>query len=247
MAEPGEWQEVPPKLTRLNQITQQLTKLNGQVGSGSGDTPHNRAELKRLRDEGQVLVKAVRDILVKPYDRSQKAKHTKLQTQYTELSTAFENIAKATIKTELTRRSSEGSSSSASYQPASSQPSHQPSQGHTVLSPGPQQASLQHDEVDQRLLEERNREMKELEKELVAISEVFVDLDNLTQQQGAQLRVAQSNVESADVRVEEGTKELVKAARYNCAYRKKLVVLILIVTVVVAIIIAVIVVEVRKK
>jgi len=256
-----EWQEISGKLTRLNTITQTLTRQNNQVGT-SGDALQLRAELKKLRDEGQGIVKITKELLQRPYDRSQKAKHTKLQTQFTELSTSFESIAKATIKNEINRRASQivspsshnnntttnssSSSFSSSQNTSYNNPSSDRSANGGVVSPPLQHAVVPQDNLEHMLVDERNKEMKELESELTQISEVFVDLNKLTAEQGEQLKVAQSNTESANIRVEEGRQELEKASMYNCAYRKKMVFLIIIILIVIAIIIAVVVVEVRK-
>lgn len=243
-----EWQEISQKLTRLNTITQTLTRQNNQLGSGS-DSTQLRGELKKLRDEGQGIVKTTKEMLQRPYDRAQKAKHTKLQTQFTELSTAFENIAKSTIKSELNKRASQiispsqntsSSSSSSSSQNTTSYSSQQDrSAGGGVVSPSLQHGLVQQDNQEQMLVDERNREMRELEKELADISEVFVDLNKLTAEQGEQLKVAQTNTESADARVENGRQELEKASRYNCAYRKKMFILILIILAIIAIVIGI--------
>ena len=52
--------------------------------------------------------------------------------------------------------------------------------------------------------------MKELEKELTDINDIFTDLKSLTVQQGESLNVAHTNASNADVAVESGHKELIK-------------------------------------
>ncbi len=57
--------------------------------------------------------------------------------------------------------------------------------------------------------------MRELEKELTEISDVFVDLHKLTQEQGVVLKEAQTNVESANINVHDGVGELNKVWKKN--------------------------------
>jgi t-SNARE complex subunit (syntaxin) len=140
-----------------------------------------------------------------------------------ELSTAFEQIAKVTIKDEITRRSSQpvrpasSSSSSSSSQYNNNQPTSPPLQ---------QQAIIQNDrDVEQQIIVEKNKvrrsggennfnllipyqEMQALEEELKDINAIFTDLKNLTVQQGEELKVAQTNTETSVTNVEAGKGQL---------------------------------------
>ena len=62
------WKTVADNLNRLNAITQQLSRLDKEVGS-EDDGAQLRHDMKRLRDEGQDIIKKTRTILTQPYDR----------------------------------------------------------------------------------------------------------------------------------------------------------------------------------
>eukprot|EP01111_Echinosteliopsis_oligospora_P007089 TRINITY_DN2169_c0_g1_i1.p1 TRINITY_DN2169_c0_g1~~TRINITY_DN2169_c0_g1_i1.p1 ORF type:complete len:246 (+),score=61.94 TRINITY_DN2169_c0_g1_i1:86-823(+) len=235
-----EFKDVAQKLNRLNTITQQLNKFSGEIGS-NGDDSSLRDDLKRLRDEGQGIVKSSREILERSHVKSQKAKHLKVKTQCDELTTNFEKAAKITIKREIDyqRKSMQhgaGAGASSSNQSQYHQQQQQQQQQHY----GQQN-------VDSLIVEETNQEMRQLEKELQELTEVMKDMKQLTDEQGEDLVTVQQNTSSASIRVEEGRKELVKANRYACSYRKKLAAIAVILIVVVAIIIIVVVTTATKN
>lgn len=62
------WKTLSDNLNRLNTITQQLTRLDKEVGS-EDDGAQLRGDMKRLRDEGQDIIKKSRALLTQPYDR----------------------------------------------------------------------------------------------------------------------------------------------------------------------------------
>jgi len=233
---------VADNLNRLNTITQQLTRLDKDVGS-EDDGAQLRGDMKRLRDEGQDIIKKTRALLTQSYDRAQRAKHDKLQAQLTELSTQFEKVAKVTINKEMEKRLSQipSNTSSSSKNPYDSSSG---SSGFQTQARPQQQTQVQATaNVDQIVLEERNKEIKELEKELVELSEVFVDVMKLTKEQGEDLQTVQNNTTSAAIRTDEGVGELKQASKYQCTYRKRMAILafIILVVIVIVIIIAVVV------
>ena len=62
------WGQVSDNLSRLNNITQQLSRLEGDLG-GMSDGSKLRGEMKGLRDEGQDIVRATKGLLAQPFDR----------------------------------------------------------------------------------------------------------------------------------------------------------------------------------
>jgi len=228
------WKAVADHLNRLNTIIQQLTRLDKEVGSND-DGSQLRSDMKRLRDEGQDTIKSSKDLLTQPYDRAQRAKHDKLQAQLADLSAQFEKVAKVTIKKEMDRRLSQVTPS--------------PSSNSNSLQPPRQQVQTQAQaaNVDELLVQERNNDIKALEKELTELSEVFVDVMKLTQEQGEDLQTVHNNTSSADAYVEKGNTELTQASIYACSYRKKMFALSLIVLIVIVVVIVIAVVVSQKN
>jgi len=101
------------------------------------------------------------------------------------------------------------------------------------------------DEVDQRLIEEQNMDIKNIESDLQALNELFVDVNNLVVEQGEVLNDVEKNVVSSDIHVQQGTEELVVANKYQKSARKKIILIIIGVVVIIAIIVAVIVIAVK--
>jgi len=230
------WNNVAQNLNRLNNITQEIARHEKLIGSG-GDNDSLRSELKQLREEGQALVKSSKEMLVKPFERVDKAKHDKLQAQLTDLATSFEKVAKMSIRKEMEKRLSQVQPRSSS---SSSQPQQQQQQLHQQL------LELKAQSVDDMILEQNNQDLRALEKEMTELSEVFVDVLNITQESGQDLQKVHSNVESADSRVESGNTQLHQASKYACAYRKKMTILSIIVLAVIVLII-ILAVELTKK
>lgn len=237
------WSTVADNLNRLNGVTGQLSRLDKEVGSDD-DGAQGRGDMKRLRDEGQDLIKKTKALLTQPYDRTQRPKHDKLQAQLTELSTQFEKVAKVTINKEMERRLSQvpppSSSSKNSYESSSTSQSRPPQQQQTQIQQKPSNPN-------DLILQERNNEIKDLEKELVQLSEVFVDVMKLTKEQGEDLHTVQNNTSSADQHVVVGVSELKQASKYQCSYRKKMVVLAAIVLIIIVVIIIIAVVVSKKN
>ena len=60
-----------------------------------------------------------------------------------------------------------------------------------------QPASQEFDEVDFAIIEERNKEMKELEHQLILLAEIHNDLSFLVQQQGEHIQTAEKEIETS--------------------------------------------------
>jgi len=81
------------------------------------------------------------------------------------------------------------------------------------------------------IIEEQNKDILQIEKDLNALHEVFIDVANLTSTQGEQLNVIEANTQAAVVSTTVGVAELTKANRYAILIRKKKLCLIIAVTI----------------
>ncbi|XP_060072605.1 syntaxin-7-like isoform X1 [Ylistrum balloti] len=98
------------------------------------------------------------------------------------------------------------------------------------------------EDVDLEMLQEREDSIKKLERDIVDVNQIFKDLGMLVHEQGEMLDSIEANVESAQIRVEEGTQQLSKARDYQSKARRKkciCIVILLVVLAVIAIIIAI--------
>lgn len=87
------------------------------------------------------------------------------------------------------------------------------------------------------VVEEREREIRQIVQSISDLNEIFRDLAGMVVEQGTVLDRIDFNVEQACVKTEDGLKQLQKAEQYQKKNRKMLVILILFVIVVVLIII----------
>ncbi|KAM9523305.1 syntaxin-16-like isoform 3-T3 [Salvelinus alpinus] len=87
------------------------------------------------------------------------------------------------------------------------------------------------------MVEEREREVRQIVQSISDLNEIFRDLAGMVVEQGTVLDRIDFNVEQSCVKTEEGLKQLQKAEQYQKKNRKMLVILILTVIVVVLILI----------
>ncbi|KAH8379171.1 hypothetical protein KR009_003383 [Drosophila setifemur] len=88
-----------------------------------------------------------------------------------------------------------------------------------------EQAGLQQ---EHDLLVERQRQVEQIESDVIDVNQIMTKLSGLVHEQGAQMDFIESSIERTAGNVEEGTSELAKAARSRQSYRRKILILLLI-------------------
>jgi len=96
------------------------------------------------------------------------------------------------------------------------------------------------DDVDVQALEERERAIRQLESDIVDVNTIFKELSTMVHEQGEIIDSIEANVESAQMRVEEGTSQLATAASYQAKIRRRKCILLIVGAIVLAIIVAII-------
>jgi len=102
------------------------------------------------------------------------------------------------------------------------------------------QQMLIQEEYDVEQLQERERAVRQLESDILDVNTIFKDLATLVHDQGEVIDSIEANVESTQVRVQEGTEQLRQAETYKNKARKKKFILAIILIIVLAIIIGII-------
>ncbi|XP_077191831.1 syntaxin-16 isoform X2 [Paroedura picta] len=92
-------------------------------------------------------------------------------------------------------------------------------------------------EQNTMLVEEREREIRQIVQSISDLNEIFRDLGSMIVEQGTVLDRIDYNVEQSCIKTDEGLKQLHKAEQYQKKNRKMLVILILFVVVIVLIIV----------
>jgi t-SNARE complex subunit (syntaxin) len=88
--------------------------------------------------------------------------------------------------------------------------------------------------IDRAIIEERDTEIRQLEREIVGLNEVFKDVAELVKEQGETITTIEDETLKAAHNVEEGVGQLRKASEYQKSSRSKLCCLALIATAIVA-------------
>lgn len=109
----------------------------------------------------------------------------------------------------------------------------------TKTGPGKTQMLLE-EESNIEQLQERERSIRQLESDILDVNTIFKDLATMIHEQGEVVDTIEHYVESAHMRVREGTEQLQQAERYKNKSRKKKVILAIILIIVLAIIIGII-------
>lgn len=102
------------------------------------------------------------------------------------------------------------------------------------------QMQLQEEEADLQALAERERAIRQLEADIVDVNTIFKDLATMVHEQGEMVDSIEANVESAQMRVEEGTAQLGLASTYQSKLRRRKCILAIIIAIVLAIVIGII-------
>jgi len=92
-------------------------------------------------------------------------------------------------------------------------------------------------EFQNAIIREREEGIKEIEKTVVEVNDIFRDLSALVAEQGSMIDSIESNIETSVVHTSKGVEELQKASTYQKKSRTKLCILLLIIALVVATII----------
>merc|ERR1711881_763848 len=84
------------------------------------------------------------------------------------------------------------------------------------------QQMLMQEEYDMEHLQERQRQINQLESDILDVNTILKDLATLVHEQGEVIDSIEANVESTHVRVQEGTEQLRQAETYSMKKRKRL-------------------------
>tara|TARA_Y100000389_G_C17075820_1_gene324242 strand:+ start:158 stop:427 length:270 start_codon:yes stop_codon:yes gene_type:complete len=68
-------------------------------------------------------------------------------------------------------------------------------------------------EINQQIIDERNKEMEQISKDVEAVNQIYKDLAILIEEQGYHLNTIADNIESSLVETQGAVKELEKASK----------------------------------
>jgi len=229
------------RTTQLNNEVAQLNRLCEQLGS-SRDGDSLRRQLRAKREECTSLCKSTTQILKRIHVHPQdKVKYERLINQLNAIVTRCQKLIQESIQKERVMPLLSSSGSRGSFPPIAQQ-QHQEDdrdEEERVFQSKLKKLEAESMEVDAAIIQERNREMQQLEKELISLNEVFVDVAHMIQEQGEDITTIEQQTSSAAAYTEEGTTEIRKANEYQKSARKKLCCIAVLVTVILLVVVIV--------
>jgi len=102
------------------------------------------------------------------------------------------------------------------------------------------QIQIQQEETDVQALAERERAIRQLESDIVDVNTIFKELATMVHEQGEMIDSIEANVETSQMRVEEGTSQLATASSYKSKIRRRKCILAIILSIVLTILISII-------
>ncbi|XP_065578179.1 syntaxin-12-like [Artemia franciscana] len=242
-------------IQKITSNVSQIQQLFSQIGTPS-DNQQLRSKLQHLQHyTGQVAKetsKLLKDLSNLPQpssageQRRWKLQKDRLTSEFTTALNAFQSSQRATASKEREEIRKTRAASSNLYGPFGDEAA---ASGALIQLDGtPKRSQMQavlQDEAELEILRERERAIRQLESDIVDVNTIFKDLATMVHEQGEMIDSIEANVESATMRVEEGTNQLRTASNYQTKARKKKAILLGIGILILVILIIVIIVETR--
>lgn len=219
---------------------QDNSRLRQEIIDLVGDT----AQLAKIADSSIKKLK-LRSKTFSPHDKLQ---FDRLVNTFSNSLVKFKNIQQSTadMEQELLTRARTASLRKHSPDPrGSSLPESERDDDRLLYHDSHAIQSQQYADLEDETLqvEQREREMRQLESDIVGINDIFRDLATLVNEQGEVIDSIESNVETAAVRVESGNKQLERAVVYKrCSRKLTCIIVSILIGVVIAIIVAIVIV-----
>jgi len=247
---------VTENIRQLSVNITQIKSLSDALGT-SKDSLENREQLRHLIDSTRVIssdtaqsMKSLHDTRSSgpQEDKTRKFQQQKLVKDFQIILQRFQEISKIAAEKErntpLPQKSQKSQNAYASYD---DEPVDYEKQG-LIEAQRTQQLQLDNDrQFMDSLIADREQGIREIEKAVVEVNEIFRDLSNLVHEQGAMIDNIESNIEESVVKTSEGVEELRKANDYQKSSRNKMCCLALIILIIAAIIVVVVYFVLAKK
>lgn len=240
-------QKIASNVTRLERLVQ-------QIGTQS-DSESIRDQVHEITHSTNGLAKDTnRDMQAFAHLKPTGSNATQLKMQKERLAELFSNALKDFQTVQRTAASKEKASISrarAASQGGTGFSPYQDEQGAAQFTQegfsATKQVLAMENDVDLKLIQERESAIKQLESDIMDVNQIFKDLGMLVHEQGEVLDSIEANIDSTHMKVEDGTKQLASARNYQSKARRKKCCLISVLLIILAIIIIIVVVTVSQK
>jgi syntaxin 7 len=206
----------------LNNITDMKSDIS-KIGTPQ-DSEEVRSHLKTVRTETQELVKNTRSLMAMPYERQDRARYDLLSSQFNALESELQRVYAEAVRKEkiFLEKKQEAMSYRKSVRAQ-------------TISNGGGDMKLQElrdaDDIDSRIIAERNKEIQDVEQDLKELVTVFKEVKQIVGEQGQDINKIEQNTVTADMNVAEGAKQLEEGEKLQNSARKKKIIIAVIVVV----------------
>jgi t-SNARE complex subunit (syntaxin) len=245
------FQAVSNSIRQISTYVEQIRQLTSKVGT-TRDTPEVREGLQQLIESTRKLVKSTSQDL-KALNTSSSKNHVLQQKLLKDLQTwvtKFQEINKIAVEKEranpvpITTKQQQQlvtTSRSGSSFPGVILDLDLESQTTSSEITKNQQLQLQNEaSFNEALIVDRDQSIREIEKTVVELNDIFKDLSSLVSEQGSMLDNIESNIDVSVQQVSKGTEQLRKASDYQKKARTKMCCLFLLLSVILGVVVLVI-------
>lgn len=236
-------------IQKISQNVTQLERLVKQIGTSQDSeelrdklhqTTHYTNQIAKETNKEMQRLAHIPTPTTPSAQRQLKMQRERLTEEFSNALKNFQTVQRTSAERERASLSRARASSGSTYSPYTDDtPATEFSQ--QGFSQTAQVLEMEND-VDLTLIKERESAIKQLESDIMDVNQIFKDLGMLVHEQGEVLDSIEANVESTDMHVTDGTKQLEQAINYQSKARRKkccLIVVLLVILGIVAIIIAV--------
>jgi len=241
------------QIKSLANNVQQIKTFSNQIGTNK-DSADMRQRLNSLIDTTKNLIKETAQSLKHvdygssaSYDNKKRLVHQKLAKDFQSWGQVFQEICKISAEKERANpvtllKNTKKETGRNTYNDFESNPDEEKQSllSEPALNSDDYQLQQMEDErqYNAALIDNRQQSIKEIEKSVQEVHEIFVDLANLVSEQGGMIDNIESNVESAVDHTEQGVNEVRKASEYQKSSRSKLCCIVLLTVIILAGVIA---------
>lgn len=226
-------------IQKITQNVSQIQRLVGSIGTAQ-DSPETRDRVHQLTHYTHQLAKEI-NIDLKSFAHlhvspSEQSKWKMQRDRYTE---EFSNALTNFQTTQRTAAEKEKASVARARAHSSTKSPFDDEPQEDFTTPGfsqTKQVLQMEEDVDLDMIKERENAIKQLERDITDVNQIFKDLGMLVHEQGDMLDSIEANVETAQIQVYEGNKQLASASTYQSKARRKKCICVIILFVVIAVV-----------
>jgi len=217
-------QVIAGNIQKISQNVSSITRMVGQLGSSTHDpSPELRSQLHKITHYTGQLAKDTNEDLKELNkfnlndQRQLKLQREKLTSEFSSVLNSFQNIQRSAAQKE--KEALKASKPTPFFEgppPSSKQQQQQQNQGQMQMF-----QDVLEDEQETEQLRLREQAIRQLESDILDVNQIFKELATMVHEQGEMVDSIEAHVESAQIEVSEGARNLERAHTYQNKARRK--------------------------